>query len=110
MNCPVVSDLTTVFIYAFTIFKLVFIFLLLFLLLLLRLLLLLLRRHYSPTRTFFYLMDFSQSALFFDICFKFVILHTHRHAHTHTHTHTQTHIFYAHVIMHSNKSLYNKIN
>ena len=38
-------------------------------------LLLLLRWNYSPTRTFPSIMDFSQSALVFDLSFQFVILH-----------------------------------
>jgi len=46
-----------------------------FLLLLLILLLLLLRWQYSPMQTFPSSMDFSQSALFFDLSFQFVILH-----------------------------------
>jgi len=38
-------------------------------------LLLLLRWHYSTMRTFPSIMDFSQSALVFDLSFQFVILH-----------------------------------
>jgi hypothetical protein len=37
--------------------------------------LILLRWHYSPMWTFTYLMDISQSALFFDISFQFLVLH-----------------------------------
>ena len=37
-------------------------------------LILLLRWHYSPMWTFTYLMDFSQSALFFDISYQFLVL------------------------------------
>ena len=36
---------------------------------------LLLRRQYSPMQTLASLMDFSQSALYFDLSFQFVILH-----------------------------------
>jgi hypothetical protein len=38
-------------------------------------LILLPRWHYNPMWTFAYLMDFSQSALFFDISFQFLVLH-----------------------------------
>jgi hypothetical protein len=44
-------------------------------LLLLLLLLVLLRSHYSPMWTFATLIDFSQSALLFDLSFQFLILH-----------------------------------
>jgi hypothetical protein len=43
--------------------------------------------------TFSSLMDFSQSALFFDNSFKFVILHTHTHTHTHTHIYIYIYIY-----------------
>ena len=33
------------------------------------------RCHYSPVRTFASILDFSQSALYFDLSFQFVILH-----------------------------------
>jgi hypothetical protein len=36
-----------------------------------------LRWHYSPTRTFASLMDFSQLDLIFDLLFQFLILHLH---------------------------------
>jgi hypothetical protein len=48
--------------------------LLIIIILFLLLLLLLLRWHYSPMRTLVSLMDFSQSALFLDFRFQFVIL------------------------------------
>ena len=42
----------------------------------LRIIIILLHRsHYSPMRTFASLIDFSQSALFFDLSFQFLILH-----------------------------------